>query len=93
MKPWQEAEEKLMNGARRLSAQAPSSEVKSDDGRQWICMFGTKHGVLRIDLNDGDNIKKSITDWLKKNDLDAKLQVEGSMSEDSIGIESVKLVE
>ena len=82
-----------MNKARRLSAQAPSFEFKSDDGRQWICMFGTKHGILRIDVNDGDNIKKSISDWLKENDLDAKLKVEGSMTEDSIEIESVKLVE
>lgn len=82
-----------MTEARRLSAQAPTFELKSDDGRQWICMFGTKYGVLKIDLNDGDKIKKSISDWLKENDLDAKLQMEGSMTEDSIEIESVKLVE
>ena len=50
-------------------------------------------GVLEIDLNDGDKTKKSISDWLKENDLDAKLQVEGSMTEDSIEIGSVKLVE
>ena len=82
-----------MTEARRLSAQAPTFELKSDDGRQWICMFGTKYGVLKIDLNDGDKIKKSISDWLKENDLDAQLQMEGSMTEDSIEIESVKLVE
>ena len=82
-----------MNEKRRLSAQAPTFELKSDDGRQWICMFGTKHGVLKIDLNDGDNIKKGIFDWLKENGLDAKLQLDGSMTEESITIESVKLVE
>ena len=82
-----------MNEARRLSATAPTFELKGQDGRQWICMFGTKYGVLKIDLNDGDKIKNSISDWLKENDLDAKLQLEGSMTEDSIQIESVKLVE
>ena len=51
-----------MKEARRLSAQAPTFELKSHNGRQWVCMFGTKYGVLKIDLNDGNKTKKSISD-------------------------------
>ena len=82
-----------MKEARRLSAQAPTFEVKSHDGRQWVCMFGTKYGVLKIDLNDGDKIKTSISDWLKENELDAKLELEGLITEESIEIGSVTIVE
>ena len=82
-----------MKEARRLSAQAPTFELESHDGRQWVCMFGTKYGVLEIDLNDGNKVKKSISDWLKENDLNAKLEIEGSMTEGLIEIGSVKITE